>query len=360
MTDELSALLANFSTDGEIISCEPCGEGHVNRTYLAVTEANKRYILQRINETAFPNVPALMDNISKVTEFLRKKTKDPRGAMHLIPTVTNENYIYRESGYWRVYDFIEDTVCLQAPRTMDDFYQSAVGFGNFQNMLADFPPESLYEIIPNFHNTPERFRQLHEAINNDVAGRVKTAQREIEFALSKEDEMSQLQNMRESGQLPVRVTHNDTKLNNILLDSTTNKAVCVIDLDTVMPGLCMYDFGDSIRFGAATAVEDELNLDNMTIDLERYKVFAEGYIKACNGLSIEELAMLPLGAKTMSMECSIRFLADYLNGDTYFSIKRASHNLDRARTQLRLYSEMEKKWDEMRRIIDDIVKSPLF
>ena len=250
-----------------------------------------------------------------------------------------------------MYDFVEDTICLQQPETDEDFYQSAVGFGTFQQLLAEFPAEKLHETIPNFHNTPDRYRAFLETLERDPMRRAAQVQPEIEFALARQSEMAALQTALKSGELPLRVTHNDTKLNNVLLDAKTRKALCVIDLDTVMPGSSLYDFGDSIRFGAATAAEDERDLSRMEMSLERFRIFTRGYVRSCPGLMQKELELLPLGAKTMTMECGVRFLTDYLDGDHYFAVHRGGQNLDRARTQFRLVADMEKKWNEMQKIV---------
>lgn len=256
-------------------------------------------------------------------------------------------------GYWRVYDFVEDSICLQLPETDEDFYQSAVGFGTFQQLLTDFPAAKLHETIPNFHNTPDRYRALLETLERDPMHRAAQVQPEIEFALARQAEMATIQNALTAGELPLRVTHNDTKLNNVLLDAKTRKALCVIDLDTVMPGSSLYDFGDSIRFGAATAAEDEKDISKMEMSLDRFRVFTRGYVRACPGLTAKELELLPMGAKTMTMECGVRFLTDYLDGDHYFAVHRDGQNLDRARTQFKLVADMEKKWDEMRKIVEE-------
>ena len=252
-----------------------------------------------------------------------------------------------------MYDFVEGTICLQLPETDEDFYQSAVGFGTFQQLLTDFPAAKLHETIPNFHNTPDRYRALLETLERDPMHRAAQVQPEIEFALARQAEMSAIQNALTAGELPLRVTHNDTKLNNVLLDAKMRKALCVIDLDTVMPGSSLYDFGDSIRFGAATAAEDEKDLSKMEMSLERFRVFTRGYVRACPGLTAKELELLPMGAKTMTMECGVRFLTDYLDGDHYFAVHREGQNLDRCRTQFKLVADMEKKWDEMRKIVEE-------
>ena len=255
-----------------------------------------------------------------------------------------------------MYDFVEGTICLQLPETDEDFYQSAVGFGTFQQLLTDFPAAKLHETIPNFHNTPDRYRAFLKTLERDPLHRAAQVLSEIGFALARQTEMATLQNALTAGELPLRVTHNDTKLNNVLLDAKTRKALCVIDLDTVMPGSSLYDFGDSIRFGAATAAEDEKDLSKMEMSLDRFRVFTRGYVRACPGLTAKELELLPMGAKTMTMECGVRFLTDYLDGDHYFAVHRDGQNLDRARTQFKLVADMEKKWDEMRKIVKEETK----
>lgn len=356
MNEKLFGILRCFQLDGEPVVCQPYGCGHINSTYLVETNCGYRYILQRINHNTFKDVAALMENITAVTEFLRKKAEDPRSVLTLVKTKSGESYLYAQATYWRVNEFTENSICLQTPETDEDFYQSAIGFGTFQHMLADFPAEKLHETIPNFHNTPDRYRIFHETLARDPMGRAAEVKAEIDFVLAREQEMATLYNALTAGILPLRVTHNDTKLNNVLLDAETRRALCVIDLDTVMPGSSLYDYGDAIRFGAATAAEDEKDLSKMEMDLNRFRVFTRGYIAACPGLTEKELELMPMGAKTMTMECGVRFLTDYLDGDNYFSIHREGHNLDRARTQFKLVSDMESKWEEMQKIVKEEMK----
>ena len=354
MDQQHAVVLAKFRLDSPAVTCERYGFGHINETYLVVTASSHRYILQKINNFVFRDVAALMENISSVTSFLRSQEPDSRRVLQLIPTVSGSSYAEVDGSYWRIYDFVEDSICLQLPETSADFYESAVAFGQFQQMLRSFPAHTLHETIPNFHNTVDRYRQFKEAIRNDPLNRAATVMPEIEFALAREAEAGTLVTMLEQGLLPLRVTHNDTKLNNVMLDSTTRKALCVIDLDTVMPGLSAYDFGDSIRFGAATAPEDEKDLSKMEMSLELFQIYAEGFLSACPGLTDTERQMLPMGAKLMTLECGVRFLTDYLNGDKYFAIHRPEHNLDRCRTQFKLVSNMESKWCQMQEIIRKI------
>lgn len=348
----MEQVLELFRLNGRPVSCDPYGEGHINLTFLTVTDTGKRYILQRLSRAAFHDIPGLMGNVAAVTEFLAARSSDPRSSLHLIPTLDGRSFCRDSEGeFWRVYDFVEDSLCLQTPETPEDFYQSAVAFGQFQCRLRDFPAETLCETIPNFHNTPDRYRKFHMAVDADAVGRLSSVLPEVRFLLEREEKAGTLQRLRERGELPVRVTHNDTKLNNVMLDAVTRKALCVIDLDTVMPGLVAYDFGDSIRFGASTASEDEKDLSRVEMSLDLYETYARGFIPACGGLTAAELESLPLGAWTMTLENGLRFLTDYLEGDHYYHITRPEHNLDRCRTQLKLVSDMEQKWDRMMAII---------
>ena len=350
-------ILRVFQLDGAPVFCEDYGGGHVNVTFLVVTDTGHRYILQKINHHAFRNVQALSENIAAVTDFLRSKSSDPRSVISLIRTKDGAPHTQYGDEYWRVYDYVDGTICLQQPETDEDFYQAAVGFGTFAQLLSDFPAEKLHETIPNFHNTPDRYRLFREAIARDAAHRAAAVQPEIDFALAREAEMATIQNALAAGVIPLRVAHNDTKLNNVLLDAKTRKALCVVDLDTVMPGSSLYDFGDAIRYGASTAAEDERELSRVEMDLELFRVFTRGYVRACPNLTPRELELLPLGAKTMTMECGVRFLTDYLDGDKYFSVHREGQNLDRARTQFKLAADMKKKWDDMQRIVAEETKA---
>ena len=351
----MSEVLKAFKFDGEPVTKEPYGSGHINSTFLVATDKNKKYILQKINNKIFPNVEGLMNNIMLVTEHLKKKTDDSRKVLSIVKTVDDKPYVEVDGEYWRAYDFVEDSICLQLPENNDDFYESAVAFGSFAQALSDFPVEKLIEVIPDFHNTPDRFKKFHEVLKKDPLGRAALVQEEIKFCLEREEEMGTLSRLRNEKVLPDRVTHNDTKLNNVLLDKETRKPLCVIDLDTVMPGLCLYDYGDSIRFGASTALEDEKDLSKVSMSLDLYKIYTKGYISALPDLTKEEKEYLPLGAKTMTFECGLRFLTDYIDGDNYFAIHREGHNLDRARTQFKLVADMEAKWDEMKKVVNETI-----
>lgn len=348
----LNDILVQFPLDGKAVSCERYGCGHINVTYLVVTETGHRYILQKINNHIFKDVPALMENIAGVTAYLRKQIPDSRRVLTLVNTTDGNAYLEQE-GFWRVYEFVEGSICLQQPETTDDFYQSAVAFGQFQQQLKDFPAATLHETISNFHNTVDRYRIFHETLARDPMGRAASVKDEIDFLLAREEEAGTLVNLLSACKLPLRVTHNDTKLNNVMLDETERTPLCVIDLDTVMPGLSAYDFGDSIRFGAATAAEDEKDLCKMEMSLDLFRTYTRGFLKACPGLTDLEREMLPMGAKLMTLECGMRFLTDYIDGDHYFAVHREGQNLDRCRTQLKLVADMESKWDAMAKIVQD-------
>lgn len=351
--ENLLQLLREFALDAAPVSCEPYGNGHINLTFLARTESGRRYVLQKINRSTFRDVAGLMENITHVTDYLRQRVEDPRGVLTLVPTNRGGSYLEHDGEAWRVYEFVEGSICLQLPESDADFYESAIAFGTFQQQLAHFPAHTLHETIARFHDTPNRYRILSETIDRDPLGRAAQVREEIEFAMARREEMGTLQRALDSGVLPLRVTHSDTKLNNVLLDEKTKKALCVIDLDTVMPGSSLYDYGDAIRFGAATAAEDEQELAKMELSLERFRAFTRGYLRACPGLTEQEIALLPLGAKTMTMENGVRFLSDYLDGDHYFAIHRPGQNLDRARTQFKLVADMEHKWNIMKAIVKE-------
>ena len=347
------AICNAFQLEGAAVSCVPYGSGHINATYLVKTDADHAYILQKINDSIFRDVAGLMENIQSVTAHLSAQDPDPRHSLHLIPTKEGAAYLRgADGGYYRVYDFVTDSLGLDAPETDQDFYESAVAFGHFQQMLADFPAEKPHETIPHFHDTPSRYQAFHKALQADVKGRAKECQTEIAFALAHEQDAAYMMNLLAAGKLPLRVTHNDTKLNNVLLDKATRKALCVIDLDTVMPGLAANDFGDSIRFGANTGTEDEKDLRKTSLSLSRFEAFTKGFLAACGkALTPLEIETLPWGAKLMTLECGVRFLTDYLSGDTYFRIHRPEHNLDRTRTQFALVADMERKWADMAAIV---------
>lgn len=365
INEAIAAFPIETAQNGSLVESSPYGNGHINDTFLLRCRTSdnheKKFILQRMNRSIFKNPPQLMENVVHVTQYLRKtilsQGGDPdRETLNVLQTRDGADWFQDSSqNYWRVFPFIEHSICLEKVESEKDFYDSAVAFGNFQKQLADFPVEILHETIPNFHNTASRFADFQKAAAEGDKARAALAQAEIAFALDRQEETSVLTKLLAEGALPLRVTHNDTKLNNILFDADTHKALCIIDLDTVMPGLSLYDFGDSIRFGASTGAEDETDLTKVELDLTLFEAFTKGYLEGCAGsLTAKEIELLPMGAKLMTYECGIRFLADFLTGDHYFKIHRDHHNLDRARTQFRLVADMEAKWDKLTAIVEKL------
>ena len=353
--EEIKKIINLFDFQGENIDFAPYGNGHINDTFVVVNKTSTgtiRYILQSINTSIFKNPEDIMENILRVCEYLKKSGADSRSIMSLVLTKDGKSCCTEGNLCWRAYDFIEDSICIEHPDSTDDFYECAVAFGRFQKNLNGFPAETLHETIPQFHDTVKRFGDFKASVEKDASGRAKNVEKEIEFVKAREDFYSVLLDANKKGVLPLRVTHNDTKSNNVMLDAKTRKALCVVDLDTIMPGFSVTDFGDSIRFGASTASEDEKDLDKVWIDLDMFEAYVKGFLDGCGGmLTEEEIMLLPEGAKMMTIECGMRFLADYIDGDIYFKTKYPEHNLDRAHTQLKLVEDMEKHWDEMKAIV---------
>ncbi|MBQ7825079.1 MAG: aminoglycoside phosphotransferase family protein [Clostridia bacterium] len=355
---------AKFQLAQGPMTIAPYGNGHINHTFCICVdvgaEAPVRYILQRVNRYVFPQPENVIENIARVTEYLRgvieKAGGNPdRETLTLVKTNEGENFFIDEDGeLWRVYLFVEETISRDLPDTPELFALSGAAFGRFMCQLEGYDASTLHEAIKDFHNTPARYGQLMDAVRRNDAGRLGEVGPELAFCMGYGEQVHTLLRALAAGEIPLRVTHNDTKLNNVLLDAKTGEGVCVIDLDTVMPGLAAYDFGDSIRFGANTAAEDERDLDKVQFSLEMYEAFVRGYLsEAGSVMGQRERELLPMGAKLMTLECGMRFLADHLNGDKYFRIHREGHNLDRARTQFKLVRCMEENWDAMM----DIVRS---
>ncbi len=358
---DLKKVAENFQLEGEVVSIEPYGNGHINDTFLLIMNQNGkevRYILQKMNGEIFKNSDELMENIVRVTEFLKEKIlaqggNPDRETLQIIPTKEGKVYYRDAEGYgWRIYPFITDTISYDLAESAEDFNRSGYAFGNFQYLLSDFPAKELHETIVNFHNTVDRFANFKKAVEEDVMGRAKEVQPEIQFIMEREKDCHFFGDLLAAGEIPLRVTHNDTKLNNVLFDKESGRAICVIDLDTVMPGFAAHDFGDAIRFGASTGAEDEKDLSKVNCSMELFEAYFDGFMEGCRGsLTRKEVETLPMGAKIMTLECGMRFLTDYLQGDTYFKIHREGHNLDRTRTQLKLVKDMEDKWEIMEKIV---------
>lgn len=364
--EHIKKIAEQFATGGEFVRFERYGEGHINDTYAVYVktrdESTKRFILQCINNMLFKDVDRLMNNIKLVTEFGRSKVIERGGD----PDRESLSIIYTKDGqpfyedkqikeFYRAYIFIENATTYQVVEKKEHFYQAAVAFAKFQKMLAEFDASQLHESIPNFHNTRMRFENFKKALAENKSGRAKDIQDEINFVLEREKYSDVFVDMLKSGEMPLKVTHNDTKLNNVMIDDNTGVGLAVIDLDTVMPGCLGYDFGDSIRFGCNPVAEDEKDLSKVVFSKELFKSFAEGYLTTLKGtISDVEKKYLAFSAILMTYECGMRFLTDHLDGDVYFRIKREGHNLDRARTQFKLVKDMEACLDELNEIVYSI------
>lgn len=350
---------AAYPFGGKIAEIAPYGGGHINDTFLVTCTDGEEYVLQHINSYVFKHPDEIMENIMGVTKFIADKLtaegRDAtRGTLTICETTDGKDfYVDSDGEFWRVALNIMNTTAFDYAESAEMFKTSGAAFGEFQSMLADYPADTLHETIPHFHDTPDRFRQLEDAIRDNKSGRLENVAAEIEFARARRADCAILMDLLNEGKLPLKVTHNDTKMSNVLIDNNTGDAVCVIDLDTVMPGLTAFDYGDSIRAGATTAAEDEVDLSKVHFDLDLYKAYTEGFLGAAGkALTETEIRTLPVGAKLMTLEVGMRFLADYLNGDVYFKTKYPQHNLDRARNQFHLVKEMEEKWDDMMAVVE--------
>ncbi len=359
----MEKIIGQFDFKGVLKGFKPFGEGHINDTFLVITDdegRERKYIVQRINKNLFPNVDKLINNIRLVTDFAVKKViergGDPdRETLNLIPLKDGSSfYEDKESGYcYRAYVFIDGATSYQVVEKSEDFYQAALAFGDFANLLAEFDASKLFVVLPDFHNTVKRFSNLEKAVKEDKCGRANSVKAEIDFAFARKGITGKIVELLESGEMPTKVTHNDTKLNNVMIDDATGKYLTVIDLDTVMPGSICYDFGDSIRFGCNPAAEDEKDLSKVNFDINLFEVFVKGYLESlADSVTKVEKDHLVWGAILMTYECGIRFLTDYLEGDTYFKTHREGQNLDRARTQFKLVSDMEANFDKLKAIVD--------
>jgi hypothetical protein len=354
MTDALiKPVLKQFNILGDFISAEPYGNGHINDTFAVIFNQGGtpvRYILQRINDGIFKNPIKLMENIVNVTKHINEKAKArgiediTRRVLTLVQTLNGENFVCDQDGsVWRCYIFIEKSKSWDIIETPDQAFEAAKAFGAFQRDLMDYKGPQLFETIPMFHHTRSRFATLQKAIQGDSRNRAIYVKAEIDFALSNENLANSLLALQEKGVIPERITHNDTKLNNVLLDNETGEGICVLDLDTVMPGLSLYDFGDMVRTATNPVAEDELDTSKVVLQVPMFEAIAKGYLEGTAGtlLPVEKDHLITSG-KLLTFECGIRFLTDYLQGDTYFKIKRESHNLDRCRTQFALVKSLEE------------------
>ena len=362
----LAEVLGAYDFPATLLGAVRYGQGHINDTFCVLCQPQEgdciRFVLQGLSSAAFPHPEELMENFIGITSYLREKVGaaggDPaRETLSLVKTRDGKDFYTDSNGkVWRLTPFIEDTDCFQSA-TPELFEASARAFGRFQYLLQGYPAETLHETIPHFHDTEDRFRKFQAALDADKLGRAKDIPDEIQFVLDRKADCSVALEALRSGKLPLRVTHNDTKLNNILIDRTTHEGICVIDLDTTMPGLSINDFGDSIRFGANHSREDEKDLSKVNFDIELYEVYTRGFLEGAQGvLTPAELEYLPWGARLMTLECGIRFLTDYLDGDHYFHIHYTEQNLDRCRTQFKLVKDMEEQFADMAAVVAKYAK----
>lgn len=357
MKNNIIEIGEKFNVSGELVQIETFESGHINDTFVLKymnSPQVKACTLQRINHEIFRNPPAVMENISRVTEHLRSKHgNDSRSALTVIKTRDGKDfYLDPKGNYWRMYRFIEDARSYEFVNNPEHVYQAARAYGSFQKDLADLPGARLNETIPDFHNTPKRFEALEKAIEKDSHNRAASAKDEINFAFAHKEMTSLLIDLCEKGAIPERITHNDTKLNNVLIDDKTGEGICVIDLDTVMPGLSLYDFGDLVRTATCPAAEDETDLSKIKMDLTLFDALCKGYLEVLHGtLTDREVELMPFSGKLITFEIGIRFLTDYLMGDIYFKTRRHPHNLERCRTQFALVKSIEAQESAMNKLI---------
>ena len=363
-TEYLYEVLDAFSFPETLVGATRYGYGHINDTFCVICQPREgdvvRYILQRLSRAAFPKTEEVMENFYGITEYLRKQITQEGGDPDretLSAVLTNEGkpyYTDSKGGIWRMMPFVKETFTCQSA-TPELFEASARSFGRFQKRLKDYPAETLHETIAHFHDTEDRFAKFEAALAADKLGRAAQVAEEVAFVKARKDDCSVALRAQREGKLPLRVTHNDTKLNNVLFDKATGEGICVIDLDTTMPGLSINDFGDSIRFGANHSAEDEKDLSKVNFDIDLFEAYTRGFLEGAEGgLTEAELDYLPWGARLMTLECGIRFLTDYLDGDNYFHTAYEGQNLDRCRTQFKLVADMEHCWDQMQQIVKDL------
>ena len=362
--EQLQEVLSAFDFGSPVVGAMRYGKGHINDTFCVHTqpedECCKCFILQRMSASAFKHPHEVMKNIIGITEYLGKKVSESGGdrsreVLEVIRPRNGNDYYTDSQGYaWRVFPFVIGTYCYQTAETPELFQASAKAFGRFQMLLKDYPADTLFETIPHFHDTEDRLNKLKLSIETAPAELLALCQPEITFVLEREKDCSIVLQAQRNGILPLRVTHNDTKLNNVLIDKKSGNGICIIDLDTTMPGLSINDFGDSIRFGANHNAEDEKDLSKVNFDIDLYRVYTKGFLEGTSGcLTQEELDYLPWGAKLMTLECGIRFLTDFLQGNVYFRTSYPDQNLDRCRTQFKLVADMEQQFEKMHTIVQE-------
>jgi hypothetical protein len=363
--NQLQEISSKFQIYGDILHAETCKIGHINETYTATYDqggTRVRYIHQKINRNVFRNPAAVMNNVVRVTNHLRSKLEEmgtediTRRCLTVVPTRMGENfYVDRNGEFWRTFVFVERAQTFEAVQTPDQAFQAGCAFGEFQSLLVDLPGNKLIETIPNFHNSRNRFAALLKAIQDDHSNRAVGARPEIEFAMKREKCVGQILDAMARGRIPERITHNDTKFNNVMLDGLTGAATCVVDLDTVMPGCVLYDFGDMIRTTTSSTLEDERDLSKVRMQLPIFKQLAKGYLsRAGQFLTKAERSMMAFSGKLITFETGVRFLTDHLSGDTYFRVHRSDHNLDRCRTQFKLVESIEAQEKSMQRFVDNL------
>lgn len=366
LSSTIQAISHEFAISGDFVEGHEINSGHINSTYVATYQRDngerRRYILQRINENVFTDPIAVMNNVECVTRHINWKVlrvkRDLGGqTLNLYPARGGKFYAKGDGGgIWRCYNCIEGCHTYDIVENTRQAYQAARAFGSFLDLVSDIPPEDIQETIPDFHNTPRRFARLMKMVESDPVGRLASVQAEIDFVKMREALCSSLTDLLDAGELPIRITHNDTKLNNVMMDSETDEAVCVIDLDTVMPGLSTYDFGDLVRTATSPAAEDEKDLSKVEMRMSMFEALAEGYLDGCDCLTAREIENLVTGGKVITLETGIRFLTDYLAGDVYFKTEYDSHNLDRCRTQFRLLECIEEQEEAMQRFVMRVAK----
>ncbi|MFQ5743076.1 MAG: phosphotransferase enzyme family protein [Acidobacteriota bacterium] len=365
MRAHLESLASHLDIEGDLVAAEPWGSGHINDTFAATYDrqgSQVRYIHQIINQKVFEDPVSLMENVVRVTRHVRDKLElagtdqVERRVLSLVASRDGASYYVDEDGnFWRTYVFIEGARTYDLIESAEQAHEIGRAFGAFQRLLLDLPGARLAETIPNFHDTPARFSALKTAIDEDIRDRCASARTEIDFIEKQAPLLGVLLELQSQGRITPRVTHNDTKLNNVMIDDETSEGICVIDLDTVMPGIALYDFGDMVRTATATANEDERDLSKVTVQMQMFEALSRGYLSAAGEfLSQAEKDHLVLSGQLMTLEAGIRFLTDYLNGDTYFKVQRRGHNLDRCRSQLRLYEELRSKEEQMQEIVAQV------